>query len=57
MPLGADGERRPADPMAWEKTVMHIATGEAEEVYERPPTSEREREVTEVKGKRLGNGA
>ena len=55
MPLGADGERRPADPMALEKTVMHIATGEAEEVYERPPTSERE--VTEVKGKRLGNGA
>ena len=40
MPIGPNGEKRPADPMALAKKVFDIATGEAEEEYVKPPTPE-----------------
>lgn len=40
MPIGPDGQKRPADPMALAKTVMDIATGETPEEYVKPPTPE-----------------
>ena len=50
MPKGPQGQRRPADPIAWAVHVGRIATGEIEETYEAPggqnpaPGSQRARE-------------
>jgi hypothetical protein len=38
MPRGPKGEKRPADVIGNAVRVMQIATGEAEEEYEAPPS-------------------
>ena len=45
MPIGPKGQKRPSDVIATAVQVAHIATGEAEETYEKlaPPLKERER--------------
>ena len=59
MPIGPNGQKRPADPMALAKTVMDIATGEAEEVYEvpkkpvSPERSERARKAAYARWERV----
>lgn len=41
MPIGPNGEKRPADIIANAVRVMQIATGEAEEEYNDPPAGAR----------------
>lgn len=52
MPIGPNGEKRLADPIALAKVIMDIATGEAEKEYVKAPTpeeSERGRKAAEVR--------
>lgn len=39
MPIGPNGEKRPADPIASAVLVARLATGEAEETYVNPGQS------------------